>query len=98
MQKVYSISKDNLRWIRHESMKIVKVDGSMFPKSSPHPNKIWKERGMNHVIKAVPETIGDCWMLLVKDWDGKLEDYEDELTLTADENGYWSCFDLKIEE
>jgi hypothetical protein len=98
MERVYSISKDNLRWIRHESMIVVKMDGNLFPKSSPHPSKIWKERGMNHVIKAVPEIMGDCWMLLVKDWDGELEEYEDELTLTTDNDGYWSCFGLKIEE
>jgi hypothetical protein len=98
MERVYSISKDNLRWIRHESMIVVKMDGNLFPKSSPHPNKIWEKRGIEHIVKAIPETIGDCWMILVKGWDGKLEDYEDELTLTTDSE-YWNRFDdLKIVE
>jgi hypothetical protein len=89
----FSISKDKLRWIRHSAMY-----SSTTGKAYPHPDKVWKKRGMNHIIKAIPEVMGDCWMLLVKDWDGELEEYEDELTLTTDDDGYWSCFGLKIEE
>ena len=87
----FSISKDKLRWIRHSSM----YDKT--GKSYPHPDKVWEERGKNHVIRAIPEIMGDCWMLLVKDWNGELEEYEDERPLTAGSE-YWSNFDLKIEE
>ena len=93
MQRVYSISKDNLRWIRHSVMYSPTTG-----ESYPHPNKVWEKRGMSHIVKAIPESIADCWMILVKDWDGELEEYEYECALTED-SPYWSRFnDLKIVE
>lgn len=88
----YSISKDKLRWIRHSVMYDVDTR-----EPYPHPSKVWESRGVEHIVKAVPETIADCWMILVKDWDGELAKYEKEIMLEPNED-YWAYFKIEIVE
>ena len=90
--KQYSISKDKLRKIRHSVM----YDINTY-EPYPRPKDVWDNRGIEHIIGAVPVPIADCWMLLVKDWDGELEAYEDELKLEPNDS-FWSNYGINITE
>jgi hypothetical protein len=92
MKRVYSISKDNLRWIRHSVLYDVDTK-----EPYPSPSEVWSERGKDHILEWIGEPIGDCVMLLVKDWDAKMEKFEDERPLEPNSN-YWANYGIIITE
>ena len=92
IDRVYSIKNDKLRYICHSCMYSLETG-----KPFPHPMKIWKERGIEHIIEAIPESITDCWLLLVKDWNENLEEYEREICLHPHEP-YWKNWGIDIIE
>lgn len=92
IDRVYSIKNDKLRFICHDCMYSLETG-----KPFPHPMKIWEERGKEHVIEAIPEMVADCWLLLVKDWNENLEEYEDEICLSPHDS-YWRHWGIDIIE
>lgn len=85
-----SITKDHIRWIRYD---IIAAD--MFCHIDKHPQKQMRELGIN-IIRAVPESIADCWMVLT-DYQGELPEYISELELKLGEQ-YWEDWDVEIRE
>ena len=80
MEKL-SINKNHLRAIRYD------VIGAIFYHHiDKHPQTQMRELGIN-LIKAVPESIADCWMCLT-DYQGELPDYIDEIDLKP-HDVYW---------
>ena len=85
-----SITKDYIRWVRYDL-----IAAGMFYHIDKHPQKQMRELGIN-IIRAVPESIADCWMVLT-DYRGELPEYISELELKPGEQ-YWEDWEVEIRE
>ena len=88
--RVLSISKDKLRCIRYDLWL-----AGMKHHINKHPQIQMKELGIK-LIRAIPESISDCWICLT-DYQDELPGYIDELELKPHDS-YWLNWDLDIVE
>lgn len=90
MAKQYSISKDHVRFLRYDL-----IGADLYGHVCMHPQKDLERLGIDY-IKAIPESIGDCWMILTT-YQGELPDYIDDMEIEPG-NEYWYDFGFSIKE